>query len=334
MAHNNPLSAYEQLRQQNIARNKTVMKGLGLEATLIPTKRPTPKRRAAGAGAAAAPPAKPSRRSKRARNEAPDYTRERVDRFGEVLDRLAARAKTGQHGGAGGGGGGGYSCGGPMAGVAEWRPQRERHEIMEDLAAVAAQAREALKALKAKVAPPSSSSSSSSSPSPPPSSSSSSPSSACWRAEAVRRWGPRVLDASPPSWEAYVASRVPVPTAPGAPEPPSPLGLLQESYAADPWRLLVACVLMGRVSSADTKRRCLGAFFGAFPTPSSCLDACTPDACLPLIDSLGLFDSRFKSVVDVTQRFLAQPVVRDSTALSLSPPPPPPYPPLCLFLSW
>jgi hypothetical protein len=35
----------------------------------------------------------------------------------------------------------------------------------------------------------------------------------------------------------------------GSPPPPSDLQLLQEYYAHDAWQLLVACVLMGRVSS-------------------------------------------------------------------------------------
>ena len=44
-------------------------------------------------------------------------------------------------------------------------------------------------------------------------------------------------------WEAWVRSRV------GTPPPPSDMQLLQEYYAHDAWQLLVACVLMGRVSS-------------------------------------------------------------------------------------
>ena len=36
----------------------------------------------------------------------------------------------------------------------------------------------------------------------------------------------------------------------GTPPPPSDLQLLQEYYAHDAWQLLVACVLMSRVSSS------------------------------------------------------------------------------------
>lgn len=72
-------------------------------------------------------------------------------------------------------------------------------------------------------------------------------------------WGKNVAAASPPSWEIYVKSRL------SCPPPLSPYGLLQEVYAPDTWKLLVACVLMSRVSSAETKHRCLSAFFDSYP---------------------------------------------------------------------
>ena len=65
-----------------------------------------------------------------------------------------------------------------------------------------------------------------------------------WRAEAVKRWGDGVpAEAEVTNWETWVRSRV------GTPPPPSDLQLLQEYYAHDAWQLLVACVLMSRVSS-------------------------------------------------------------------------------------
>ena len=45
-------------------------------------------------------------------------------------------------------------------------------------------------------------------------------------------------------------------------------GMLQEDYCADCYRLIVACLLMSRVSSHDCKTRCINGFFAAFPTPS------------------------------------------------------------------
>jgi heme exporter protein D len=82
-----------------------------------------------------------------------------------------------------------------------------------------------------------------------------------WKRKAELRWGQRINLANPRSWETYVKSRMPVTV------PRSPSGLLQESYADCPWRLLITCCLMSRVSSAETKMRCIEGFFSAFPTP-------------------------------------------------------------------
>lgn len=45
--------------------------------------------------------------------------------------------------------------------------------------------------------------------------------------------------------------------------------MLQERFCGDVWQLLVSCLLMTRVSSADTKDKALAGFFGTYPTPSS-----------------------------------------------------------------
>lgn len=115
---------------------------------------------------------------------------------------------------------------------------------------------------------------------------------------AVSRWGPRVLQvADVADWAAYVESRTSTPP-PGL---PSPYALLQERYAFDPWCLLVACVLMSRVSSAEVKERCISGFFELCPTPSAFLDT-DPELLLPVLRSLGLFPNRLAALVDVTQR--------------------------------
>mmetsp|Transcript_4542 Transcript_4542/g.10686 ORF Transcript_4542/g.10686 Transcript_4542/m.10686 type:complete len:229 (+) Transcript_4542:428-1114(+) len=167
----------------------------------------------------------------------------------------------------------------------------ERTEKLEELALVAAEAYGALERVRSEITlkKPNTSVMSEEGPCP-------------WQATAVARWGPRVLLANPPCWERFVASRLPVPV------PKSPAGLLQERYADCPWKLLVACCLMSRVSSTETKERCIQAFFGAFPTPSDFFDGSgSPAAVLPLIDSLGLFETRFKSLVDLTTKFLSLP---------------------------
>ena len=61
---------------------------------------------------------------------------------------------------------------------------------------------------------------------------------------------------------------------------------------------------MTRVSSAETKHRCIEGFFAAFPTPTACLHGATAANVQPIIASLGLFPGRYKGIVDVTRRFL------------------------------
>jgi len=120
-----------------------------------------------------------------------------------------------------------------------------------------------------------------------------------WRDEAVARWGECVPAlASVVNWEAFVKSRL------GTPPPPSDMQLLQEYYAHDGWQLLVACILMSRVSSAAVKHRCISGFFEKFPTPSSFHTNAKPDEVFEIISSLGLFPNRMRSLVEVTTRFL------------------------------
>ena len=132
-----------------------------------------------------------------------------------------------------------------------------------------------------------------------------------WLAEATRRWGGRVADVACEDWGAYVKSRI------SRPPPPSPMELLQEFYAHDPWQLLVralrfplsrssphtnlrslrgaqvACVLMSRVSSWNTKHTAISGFFAQWPTPSAVLDA-EPASFLPVMKPLGLFENRLR----------------------------------------
>lgn len=130
---------------------------------------------------------------------------------------------------------------------------------------------------------------------------STSTSSCAWREEAIARWGLDVpkFDAVR-DWEAWVKSRV------GSPPPTSELVLLQEYFAHDGWQLLIACVLMSRVSSWETKYRCISEFFKAYPTPSAALRA-NADDIFEIIKSLGLFPGRMRSIVEVTTKFLTHP---------------------------
>ena len=118
-----------------------------------------------------------------------------------------------------------------------------------------------------------------------------------WKEEAVRRWGDSVVAAGKCSWKAFVESRL------SRPPRPSPLALLQEFYAHDVWRLLCCCLLMSRVSSWETKHRCISAFFELAPTPTDFLGAKT-DAIREIIGPLGLFDNRMKGLAALTNKFL------------------------------
>ena len=126
-----------------------------------------------------------------------------------------------------------------------------------------------------------------------------------WRDEAVRRWGelagggPR---AAGRDWGAFVTSRL------SKPPPPSPEPLLQEFYAADMWQLLCCCVLMSRVSSWETKHRCISAFFAEYPTPSAFMARVVTQGetarLRELVNSLGLYDDRLKSLTAIATAFL------------------------------
>lgn len=127
---------------------------------------------------------------------------------------------------------------------------------------------------------------------------------AAWRQEAVARWGPKVPEErSIRDWESYVRSRLPVL------DFISPLDIMQERYAYDAWRLLVACTLMSRINSERIKEGVIGRFFKFFPSPSRFL-ARTGDEDNQLQETLrplGLVENRIKTVVEVSQNFLHMP---------------------------
>lgn len=131
-----------------------------------------------------------------------------------------------------------------------------------------------------------------------------------WRREAVRRWG----EAVPPepqirAWASYVLSRLPTPP------PPSPLDLMQERYAYDPWRLLVTCVLMARISSERVKTETIAAFFARFPSPSLMLLATAAGGLAApaqqelaaILRPLGLVDNRTRTLTELSRAFLQMP---------------------------
>lgn len=120
------------------------------------------------------------------------------------------------------------------------------------------------------------------------------------KAEAIRRWGDFVGKQPVTDWVTYLSSRT------TTPPPPSPVALLQERYAHDGYRLLCACIMMSRVSSAATKERCITEFFEKWPTPSKFLLA-DPSSVQPVLLSLGLFPQRYMGLVDVAQKWICLP---------------------------
>lgn len=123
-----------------------------------------------------------------------------------------------------------------------------------------------------------------------------------WRAEALRRWGPLAGGGKQDrDWKLFVESRL------STPPPVSPLDFLQEYYATDVWRLLVSCLLMSRVSSWNTKHRCISDFFQSYPTPSAFAQEADESKIKTCIHSLGLFPDRLKGLVALTDHFLCGP---------------------------
>ena len=270
------LTEYERQRLAHVARNREYMARLGVltlagaigDANAAPAE---PKRRAPRVKRE---PAVGERRSARVRNAAPEFDGSAVDALAddEDLGGAAKRRKASS---------GDRVAAGP-AGAGVWASE---DAALEASRAWLEDARALMLARGASVASVASSSSEAAA-------------RLSWRREAVSRWGRGVPAADDVAdWEAWVRSRI------GTPPPPSDLQLLQEYYAHDAWQLLVACVLMSRVSSWATKHDCISRFFERFPTPTDAL-AAKPDEVLEIIRPLGLFPNRYRSVVEVSARVL------------------------------
>eukprot|EP00051_Salpingoeca_urceolata_P020355 m.304325 g.304325 ORF g.304325 m.304325 type:complete len:431 (+) comp19601_c1_seq2:26-1318(+) len=279
------LTEFERQRLAHIRRNQEELERLGLLAapTAVATEEhddgrakkkrrsaPPPKSEASGDGDDA-DAGQPVRRSGRLQGAQPDYTGETIDTFGTTWNAITARR---QHVD-------------PGLSREERREQQEQdmQDLLEASRAWLQQVRE--KVLSVGLT-----------------GDGKAPSTADeWRQEAVRRWGNKVGSEEVHDWQLFVTSRL------ATPPPPSPLDLLQEYYCHDTWRLLVCCVLMSRVSSWKTKHDTISNFFQNWPTPSDVLDA-DPADLHKVLFSVGLFETRLRSLIAVTERFLQAPEFR------------------------
>jgi endonuclease III len=170
------LSAYEKQRLANIKRNNQIMQDLGLAHSSLELRQlhegeQKKKENAKRARDKWAAPAVSSRSSKRKRGSAPDYTGEKIDKFGEDLDiQVDGQGKR----------------------VAQPLPSRHSKPDYSEVIAAAKEMREKrLQESKTKglqgveLAK----------------------GQAKWRDEAVKRWGSRVALLELVDWEAYVVSR-------------------------------------------------------------------------------------------------------------------------------
>ena len=81
---------------------------------------------------------------------------------------------------------------------------------------------------------------------------------------------------------------------------------MQELYTHDGWAFLCSCVLMTRVSSHDTKDRCIKGFFELCPSPSD-FEKLSVEKLKETINSLGFQFERMKGLSEVTNAWLTRP---------------------------
>ncbi|KAG5185444.1 DNA glycosylase, partial [Tribonema minus] len=85
--------------------------------------------------------------------------------------------------------------------------------------------------------------------------------------------------------------------------PLSPFGLLEELLWYDPWRLLMACIMLNQTSRRQVDP-VLAQFLDTHPTPESAAKA-DPTALAPMLKPLGLNKKRPVAVVRFSREYLA-----------------------------
>lgn len=84
----------------------------------------------------------------------------------------------------------------------------------------------------------------------------------------------------------------------------SPYTLIQEHLRNDPWKLLVACIMLNQTSAVQVKKVIWG-FFEKWPDAVSCA-AANIEEIKAHIKPLGLYNRRSKSISNLSKKWASQ----------------------------
>lgn len=84
----------------------------------------------------------------------------------------------------------------------------------------------------------------------------------------------------------------------------SPYGLIQEELRDQPWRLLIACIMLN-LTSIKQVRPIIDGFFEMFPSPEAAVRA-DPGSIADVIRSLGLYNRRSRAIIRLSEAFNGQ----------------------------
>lgn len=85
------------------------------------------------------------------------------------------------------------------------------------------------------------------------------------------------------------------------PKQRSPYGLIQEDLRNQPWKLLIACMMLNLTNIKQVKQVIYN-FFERWPTPDSISESDAKDIA-GLIKPLGLYNRRTKSIIKFSKAF-------------------------------